>query len=139
MIRRPPRSTLFPYTTLFRSLLIGYRANIEAADNGGHTALMSAASQGPFEVVRVLAKRGAKLNAADHQGYTPLMNAAFEGHGEIVRLLLSAGAHPMALTKDKHQSAADLAESRGHVEVATMIREAAKNGKRGSTKKDSSQ
>src|SRR2546430_8902366 len=24
MIRRPPRSTLFPYTTLFRSLLSGY-------------------------------------------------------------------------------------------------------------------
>src|SRR5687768_18244020 len=23
MIRRPPRSTLFPYTTLFRSLLVG--------------------------------------------------------------------------------------------------------------------
>src|SRR2546429_2553708 len=26
MIRRPPRSTLFPYTTLFRSLLIGQLA-----------------------------------------------------------------------------------------------------------------
>src|SRR2546430_10715308 len=25
MIRRPPRSTLFPYTTLFRSLLIEHR------------------------------------------------------------------------------------------------------------------
>src|SRR4051794_41698816 len=25
MIRRPPRSTLFPYTTLFRSLSRGYR------------------------------------------------------------------------------------------------------------------
>src|SRR5256885_6498772 len=25
MIRRPPRSTLFPYTTLFRSLFCGYR------------------------------------------------------------------------------------------------------------------
>src|SRR3712207_8282945 len=25
MIRRPPRSTLFPYTTLFRSLLVGAR------------------------------------------------------------------------------------------------------------------
>src|SRR5260370_19785791 len=24
MIRRPPRSTLFPYTTLFRSLIAGY-------------------------------------------------------------------------------------------------------------------
>src|SRR3989442_4792502 len=26
MIRRPPRSTLFPYTTLFRSLIIGRTA-----------------------------------------------------------------------------------------------------------------
>src|SRR3712207_7098115 len=26
MIRRPPRSTLFPYTTLFRSLIWGWRA-----------------------------------------------------------------------------------------------------------------
>src|SRR2546428_1193470 len=26
MIRRPPRSTLFPYTTLFRSVRIGVRA-----------------------------------------------------------------------------------------------------------------
>src|SRR3989454_7623127 len=26
MIRRPPRSTLFPYTTLFRSRLVGRRA-----------------------------------------------------------------------------------------------------------------
>src|SRR2546429_3440642 len=24
MIRRPPRSTLFPYTTLFRSILLGF-------------------------------------------------------------------------------------------------------------------
>src|SRR3712207_7351547 len=32
MIRRPPRSTLFPYTTLFRSLDPGRRA---AADGGG--------------------------------------------------------------------------------------------------------
>src|SRR5260370_11731485 len=28
MIRRPPRSTLFPYTTLFRSL-VGYRASTQ--------------------------------------------------------------------------------------------------------------
>src|SRR5437868_9599889 len=27
MIRRPPRSTLFPYTTLFRSLRIGQRGD----------------------------------------------------------------------------------------------------------------
>src|SRR3712207_7863337 len=27
MIRRPPRSTLFPYTTLFRSLQVSFRAH----------------------------------------------------------------------------------------------------------------
>src|SRR5258705_1229955 len=30
MIRRPPRSTLFPYTTLFRSLLIGSYRPVQA-------------------------------------------------------------------------------------------------------------
>src|SRR2546421_3282739 len=29
MIRRPPRSTLFPYTTLFRSLGVGERLDLE--------------------------------------------------------------------------------------------------------------
>src|SRR3712207_8743112 len=28
MIRRPPRSTLFPYTTLFRSFVIGFATDI---------------------------------------------------------------------------------------------------------------
>src|SRR2546430_11485776 len=37
MIRRPPRSTLFPYTTLFRSQAVGIG---EADDKGGdHLAL----------------------------------------------------------------------------------------------------
>ena len=35
MIRRPPRSTLFPYTTLFRSGVDGYLARIwRIQDNG---------------------------------------------------------------------------------------------------------
>src|SRR3712207_8868004 len=33
MIRRPPRSTLFPYTTLFRSGMVGY-TTAKAAING---------------------------------------------------------------------------------------------------------
>src|SRR3712207_8835877 len=32
MIRRPPRSTLFPYTTLFRSALPQERRGVEAQD-----------------------------------------------------------------------------------------------------------
>src|SRR5690348_17786641 len=34
MIRRPPRSTLFPYTTLFRSLLEGAQATMLDLDFG---------------------------------------------------------------------------------------------------------
>src|SRR3712207_8822011 len=39
MIRRPPRSTLFPYTTLFRSAAGGGRR--EADDGLGHAGLMA--------------------------------------------------------------------------------------------------
>src|SRR5947207_11623224 len=35
MIRRPPRSTLFPYTTLFRSGALGHRAGFRARSTHG--------------------------------------------------------------------------------------------------------
>src|SRR5258705_8137351 len=38
MIRRPPRSTLFPYTTLFRSLIRVLVARCRAAAEIGHRA-----------------------------------------------------------------------------------------------------
>src|SRR5260370_3116360 len=47
MIRRPPRSTLFPYTTLFRShafdrdLLLGDTIFIRAAQNGEHIVALN--------------------------------------------------------------------------------------------------
>src|SRR2546430_7198729 len=35
MIRRPPRSTLFPYTTLFRSLgILGFQVVVDEHDHG---------------------------------------------------------------------------------------------------------
>src|SRR3712207_7229462 len=34
MIRRPPRSTLFPYTTLFRSLKAGHRLALDGSAAG---------------------------------------------------------------------------------------------------------
>src|SRR5947207_3551648 len=40
MIRRPPRSTLFPYTTLFRSCRHSARSKVGLEDDaGGHAAL----------------------------------------------------------------------------------------------------
>src|SRR2546421_1201259 len=45
MIRRPPRSTLFPYTTLFRSLDAGALKLIVRAGAGYNTIDVSAASR----------------------------------------------------------------------------------------------
>src|SRR3712207_7304244 len=46
MIRRPPRSTLFPYTTLFRSDLVAEPAD-RRADAGGARAVRAALPDGP--------------------------------------------------------------------------------------------
>src|SRR3712207_7868431 len=40
MIRRPPRSTLFPYTTLFRSALLGASANVSAGAVGAALGIL---------------------------------------------------------------------------------------------------
>src|SRR5258705_9738227 len=37
MIRRPPRSTLFPYTTLFRSSAVSTDARMERSSSAEHT------------------------------------------------------------------------------------------------------
>src|SRR5258707_11046285 len=65
MIRRPPRSTLFPYTTLFRSsrLLLKYKADNNAQNFGGWTPLHVASERGHVNVARLLLERGADVNA----------------------------------------------------------------------------
>src|SRR5256885_10317406 len=47
MIRRPPRSTLFPYTTLFRSdLADGKRARVECVSYGAADGMLSTEANG---------------------------------------------------------------------------------------------
>jgi len=55
MIRRPPRSTLFPYTTLFRSVVLGAVIGAEIGNRRGRTVQLRAA----LSVVLVIA--GLKL------------------------------------------------------------------------------
>src|SRR3990167_2158914 len=45
MIRRPPRSTLFPYTTLFRSLLPYCGKALEDIEAVGHSVLAEGLAQ----------------------------------------------------------------------------------------------
>src|SRR5260221_6275532 len=66
MIRRPPRSTLFPYTTLFRSLLGPMRAHFVLRE-----ALLPAPpalAGGALELLGPLALRRRELDAIDRAG-----------------------------------------------------------------------
>src|SRR5260221_10738265 len=69
MIRRPPRSTLFPYTTLFRSELEAVRARAQALDEGpGHPGakVLAVADVVPCErdVVGVRDRKSTRLNSS---------------------------------------------------------------------------
>src|SRR3712207_8398062 len=85
MIRRPPRSTLFPYTTLFRSARwLALRDNAEAD-------------------VRL---RGGKLPARARLGAAPQPGRAAgvgAGGGDLPADLLPRG-HPAAVRSEEHTS-----------------------------------
>src|SRR2546429_2714211 len=73
MIRRPPRSTLFPYTTLFRSLARATGFKILGHDAGkvgdGHLRLCDFRMPGLFPFERVVAgvsRRNEQLHLAFH-------------------------------------------------------------------------
>src|SRR5438034_3602592 len=82
MIRRPPRSTLFPYTTLFRSFLVN---NAGVAHDGALWRLTSEAWQevmdtnvtGAFNCIQAVAgpmraqRYGKIVNIASHQAFRP--------------------------------------------------------------------
>src|SRR2546430_9124430 len=77
MIRRPPRSTLFPYTTLFRSLffvdkLIGMGARIVLCDP--HRAVIS----GPSPL------RGGVVESPDIRAGMAMLPAALAAQGDSV-------------------------------------------------------
>src|SRR2546430_13306856 len=66
MIRRPPRSTLFPYTTLFRS---GYRAGACSGLTGPASAwarFQPPASDGPRLAMRRRAERTTATRSEEH-------------------------------------------------------------------------
>src|SRR3712207_6928739 len=61
MIRRPPRSTLFPYTTLFRSDVEGASAELSTVHGGDrrvHLILVNVDKTEPFAAAIVIGRNG---------------------------------------------------------------------------------
>src|SRR2546422_7097889 len=64
MIRRPPRSTLFPYTTLFRSVINRQPQNLIVAAGG--TAVFSVVAVGTVPLSYQWQRNGTDLPAASN-------------------------------------------------------------------------
>src|SRR5256885_8574973 len=67
MIRRPPRSTLFPYTTLFRSTMFGYFAAGYAATSPAPGAVTVGGGQLLPIIVAVLIVLGSEEHTSELQ------------------------------------------------------------------------
>src|SRR2546426_4208682 len=87
MIRRPPRSTLFPNTTLFRSALVGM---VEAADDVEQRGLAGAV--GPDD--------GEDLPALDVQAHAAQREQSAEAHADPLHLEQGPGC----LRSEEHTS-----------------------------------
>ena len=72
--------------------LIEAKANLEAQQNGGWTALMYACQNGHDPCARALIENGANLEAQQNGGWTALMLACQNGHDPCARTLIEAGA-----------------------------------------------
>jgi len=101
-------------------LLLDARANVEATDRDGHTALIVATLEGEAEIVELLLYAGADTEATDNDGNTALMVAALNGDAESVRILLDARAKVEARDRKLH-TALILAAANGDAEIVRLL------------------
>src|SRR5690348_17853739 len=96
MLRRPPRSTLFPYTTLFRS---------PAGDDGAAAALEDAAGGGQSHTA----------GAADDDDFPPGEVEGVAGHADL--LILRSEEHTSELQSPVHLVCRLLLEKKKYIVV----------------------
>src|SRR2546426_6257790 len=75
MIRRPPRSTLFPYTTLFRSIVLGEERRAPEAAVGGEV-VHDDGHRGPQHI----AGEGVAVRWTDGVANAPVLPSRSEEH-----------------------------------------------------------
>jgi ankyrin repeat protein len=87
----------------------------------GKDAIIYAAKDGNFGVVKLLIKKGADVNAKDKYGGTALMYAAQNGDKEVVKLLLEKGAKVNA-KNENGWTALMFAAYYGHKEIVKLLK-----------------
>jgi uncharacterized protein len=101
--------------------LIHQGADINQRDGNGRTALMFAVINTHYETMKVLLEYGADVNAKSNKGGTALMGAASAGDLRMVQALLDKGADLHARLAETNESAATLAASHGHADIARLL------------------
>ena len=102
------------------SILNNGKANINAKDRDGWTALIWASCKGDLEIVKLLVESGADIDAKDNDGWTALMRASWRGYLEIVQYLVEIGADINIKNKDG-KTALDLSDTE---EIKEVLRKA---------------
>ena len=103
--------------------LIQQRADVNAPEVDGTTALHWAARSGDAELVAALLRAGATAGTANRYGVTPLLLAASNGHAPVVDALLKAGARADAAGPEG-ETPLMLAARSGNVAAVNLLLEA---------------
>ncbi|CAH1791761.1 unnamed protein product [Owenia fusiformis] len=98
-------------------LLLDHKADTEACDHYGNTALLLACSEGSNEVAEVLIKHRADVNCFDIGSITPLMSCQ---NKNLCQLLLDHQADIEARDEDGHTALSHACNS-GRTEVAEVL------------------
>src|SRR3989454_4448307 len=115
MIRRPPRSTLFPYTTLFRSGVLRPLAGRARADQ--HVELVDEDDEAPLgapdlvlDPDQALAERAAELGSSDETAHVELEQEALAAQDPQRKPLDDGGLAPSGFADEDRIVRPPLAE-----------------------------
>ena len=113
-------------TTAMVELLLASKANIEAINQSGETALHKAALFNSTAIAKVLILHKADINAKDRSGRTPLHWAAWRNSVDAAKLLLDNGAN-VAIRDQEGSTPLGIATKRGYKDMRVLLERYASN------------